>query len=299
MHNIFYFTDLHGQLKLFHAIKDWCHLQDSECTIIYGGDAADRGEDGYQIMKELLDDKRIIYLYGNHEDLFVRAAKAVLKTYEKNKEYLHNCNDTRASEIISHMHTIKDSDVELYLYNGGNPTLTAWLCDGANKEFVDNIATLPVTFSYGYIDFCHAGGNYNAFKEVSSAEYNNIRPNSYAIKNCIWDRNSIPLGWETSRVCIHGHTPTIHLPSGIYGRDKRMKNIHPCAWFDRMGGKSKRGGMKIDMDTATAYSGRIYVLNCLTGIASGFYDPNIPNGNKNYPIKRLEDYKIKLIYEAE
>ena len=89
---VFYFTDVHGQLDLFHAMLNWCACQDSEYHLIYGGDAADRGEYGYQIMKELLNNPRVTYLYGNHEDLFVKAADAIIGKYAMSDEsyaYLH------------------------------------------------------------------------------------------------------------------------------------------------------------------------------------------------------------------
>ena len=42
MHDVFYFTDIHGQLDLFQTMRDWCLKQDPECMIIFGGDACDR-----------------------------------------------------------------------------------------------------------------------------------------------------------------------------------------------------------------------------------------------------------------
>ena len=72
-----WFLSLIEQAEENSAIK-WCKEQDPECTIVYGGDAADRGPDGYRIIKELLNDPQIIYIYGNHEDLFIKAADAII-----------------------------------------------------------------------------------------------------------------------------------------------------------------------------------------------------------------------------
>lgn len=69
MHDIYFFTDIHGQKNLFDAMYDWCLRQDPECTIVYGGDACDRGNDGYEIMKKLIASPQVIYLKGNHEYL--------------------------------------------------------------------------------------------------------------------------------------------------------------------------------------------------------------------------------------
>lgn len=274
MHDMFFFTDIHGNKRLFDFLRKWCYEQDSQCTIVYGGDAADRGEDGFYIMNELLNDPHIIYLYGNHEDLFVKAADAIIGAYvsddEKHK-YIHHYNEKQVDEILRKMND-DNFDVKLHISNGGAPTLKAWLINGADEEFIDNIRNLPRTFSYENIDFCHAGGSYRAFKVVAKAEYENkLRP-YYEENILIWDRDCIPLGWETGRICVHGHTPTTYLPAGIYGRDKSLANIHPCNWYDRMGGKEKRGGMKIDMDTGAVFSDRAFVLNCLTMKTYGFQD---------------------------
>lgn len=274
MRDVFFFTDIHGNKRLFDFLRNWCYEQDLECTIVYGGDAADRGEDGFYIMNELLNDPYIIYLYGNHEDLFVKAADAIIGAYasdDEKYEYIHHCNEEQANKVLEKMND-ENFDVKLHIYNGGEPTLKAWLINGADEDFVDNIRNLPRTFSYENIDFCHAGGTYSAFKKVTDAEYENkVRP-YYEENMLIWDRNCIPLGWETGRVCVHGHTPTTYLPAGIYGHDKSLANIHPCSWYDRMGAKEKRSGMKIDMDTGAVFSDRAFVLNCLTMKTYGFQD---------------------------
>mgnify|MGYP002526906662 CR=1 FL=1 len=78
MHDVFYFTDIHGRKDLFDRIISFCEQQDPEYTLIFGGDAADRGSEGYYIMTALLDNPHVIYLKGNHEDLFVKAARAII-----------------------------------------------------------------------------------------------------------------------------------------------------------------------------------------------------------------------------
>ena len=59
MHDIFCFTDIHGVRPLYDAIMNYCNEQDPEATIIFCGDAMDRGYDGYAIMKELLPSSRL------------------------------------------------------------------------------------------------------------------------------------------------------------------------------------------------------------------------------------------------
>ena len=62
------FSDLHGNYKLWETIKNYYNDDD---ILIFLGDACDRGPDGIKIMLEMLKDKRVIYLMGNHEDAFL------------------------------------------------------------------------------------------------------------------------------------------------------------------------------------------------------------------------------------
>lgn len=295
MKKLFYFTDIHGSLDLFNTLINYCFEQEPECTIVYGGDAADRGENGYEIIKRLIENPQIIYLYGNHEDLFVKAADEIIGAYANNDEryeYLHNCNEERAKLILKEMRARGNESVGLHIYNGGASTLFSWLCDGANEEIIDNLRELPRTFSYENLDFCHAGSTYSFFKEVADAEYEGVLRPWYAENELIWNRSCIALGWETNRICIHGHTPTINLPARAYGKDKSLANIHPCAWYDMMGGKDKRGGMKIDMDTGACYTGRAFLLDCNTLEVIGFKDLNINDETNDHQISLFIKRKI-------
>jgi len=285
VHDLFYFTDVHGCYPLFHAAMDYCTKQDPECMIIYGGDACDRGHDGYKIMKELLDNPRVLYLKGNHEDLFVHAALAIKKDFHDRLDedviwnYLYHC------EIKDY----GDSAIQLALYNGGFHTLKDWMMDGMSKEFVDRINKLPLTFSYEDLDFCHAGGRYKEFCNAANAEYNGEWVNKDDFMILVWDRVYLGHGWQPGRTCIFGHTPTIHLPTKYYGVNKSIAEIHPCAYVATL--DNKWNGRKIDMDTGAFASGKLYVLNCLTMKAQGFREIDF----ENEEISEHEVEKIEVI----
>lgn len=57
-------SDLHGNGKLWDKIKEFLKEDD---TLYFLGDAADRGPDGWRIIKEMIADPRVIYLAGNHD----------------------------------------------------------------------------------------------------------------------------------------------------------------------------------------------------------------------------------------
>ena len=63
-------ADLHGRGDLWDKIKNFLKPED---TLYFLGDAADRGPDGWKIIKEMLVDPRVVYIKGNHEDLLVKA----------------------------------------------------------------------------------------------------------------------------------------------------------------------------------------------------------------------------------
>ena len=264
MHDVFYFTDIHGRKDLYDRIISFCEQQDPEYTLIFGGDAADRGLAGYYIMNSLLENPHVIYLKGNHEDLFVKAARAIIGHFSATDEAyktIHSVTDQIDAEDIIEIVAWQDKTVDLHLINGGMSTLIDWLLAGANEDFVDRIDQLPVCYQYNEYDFCHAGGAPYAFNEVLTAEYEGKIPRADAIDTCIWDRECFNLGWTPNRICVHGHTPTSLLPKKFHSIISD-DSVQPAAWVGNL--KKENTGLKIDMDTGAVFMGVIYVLNILT-----------------------------------
>lgn len=263
MHDVFYFTDIHGHRQLFSAIMQYCNEQDPEAAIIFGGDACDRGESGFWIMQQLLDNPYVLYMKGNHEQMFVNAARAILEHYKGFGEEIHHCNIARVEAILNESYDIKQ--VYLALYNGGRPTLKDWLLAGASEEFVNRIDNLPLTFSYENLDFCHSGSTWDDFCCVALAEAYEKPVDTEAVRMLLWDRNNILKPWIKDRICVHGHTPVVAL-SGVIYKSRSLAETRPCLY-------PSGNGWKIDMDTYAVGSNRAWVLNCLTMKAQGFeYD---------------------------
>jgi hypothetical protein len=255
---------VHGCYPLHKAALEYCFKQDPECMIIYGGDACDRGPDGYKIMRELLENPQIVYLKGNHEDMFVAAARFILNDY-------HGPIDEQIIKNYLYSLTIKDNCVSQIInciYNGGMPTLTAWMLAGMPNDFVSQIDKLPLTFSTDTIDFCHAGTIPKVFNRVAEDEYNGDIPDREDAELLLWDRNMLGYGWAPNRICVYGHTPTPHLPAKYYGKDKSLSKAHPCKYVGNL--DERLTGAKVAMDVATANTNKLYVLNCLTLKAQGF-----------------------------
>ena len=269
MHDIFYFTDIHGMYDLYHAIMSYCKEQDPDAMIIFGGDACDRGRDGYKIMKELLNNWNVVYLKGNHEDMFVQAACEVLKYFK-----MRNKNEQQVkAALYSTMGLDNYKSIQLALYNGGLQTLTDWILDGQSVSFIDKIDNLPLTFSIGTYDFCHAGSTYSAFKKAADAEYNNKEVDSFSETSLLWDRTALNIGWAPNRACIFGHTPVPHVLEATGLIWEKDVDILPYKYIGKE--VPELNGEKICMDTAAAYFGNAYVLNVLTMQAQGFEDIDV------------------------
>lgn len=287
MHDIFYFTDIHGQWNLYKTIIDYCLNQDPECHIIFGGDACDRGPDGYKIMKHLINSPHIGYLKGNHEEIFVDAARELHEKFQfPNLDRQHLIMRLNATQTMPD----KYPGLALAIYNGGEDTLADWIIDGMPMDFVETIDKLPLTFSYGYYDFCHAGSVFPVFQRVAEAEYNEVFPQLVDLKSLLWDRSSFQYGWAANRICVHGHTPTVFLPSYYYGKNKSESSIHPCYWQGNWN-LEKYNGYKLDMDTGATFTGRAYVFNLLTKKITGFFDPAVVN--QKGEIKQIESYYLE------
>lgn len=66
-------SDLHGNMKLWHQMSSTIRTND---TVYCLGDCADRGADGWEIIKDMLrrvDEGYVSYIRGNHEQMLIDA----------------------------------------------------------------------------------------------------------------------------------------------------------------------------------------------------------------------------------
>lgn len=291
MHKIFFFTDIHGMYDLYHAIIDYCREQDPEALVIFGGDACDRGPDGYKIMKDLLNRPRIKYLKGNHEDMFVKAAQEI------NNNFVFAKTDTRENiKTILHRALFNDDEfpgIALAVYNGGLNTLVDWIIDGADMTFVKRIDNLPLTFCIGRHDFCHSASKHEIFDHVSEAEddwdLTDTTVENAEAMSLMWARSDFNLGWAPGRIVYFGHTPIPYLGDYIKDWDENAEP-QPYKWVGTS--NSKLTGEKVLMDTGACFTGIAYVLDVLPMQAQGFVDTDIAN-------KEIHKHEIKKFYNIQ
>ena len=279
-HDIFAYSDVHGMYALHRAIMDYCHEQDPEAMILYLGDACDRGPDGYKIMHELLDNPQVLYLKGNHEDMFCKAAREIKERFGFQNPVREDVQKTlKACRYFD----FKYAAIQGSLDNDGLPTLTDWVMDGMPMDFVKRIEKLPLTFSTDTMDFCHAAGVYRTFEEAADAEYEGVPVDEFTAESLLWSRSGFNYGWKANRTCVFGHTPVPYLLKDLEIEVPEDWRIKPYKYVGEFGEEWNWTGAKIDMDTGTAFTGYAYVLNCLTMKAQGF-----KLDEKNNTVKQIE-----------
>ena len=225
-------SDIHGKYNLWNKIKR--KLKDSD-RLVFLGDAADRGLNGYTIIKEILADPRITYIKGNHEDLLVKGMRT------------------------SHYGIRYSDDFNLWMYNGGGTTFDEMTEDIENDKVTSviyQLADLPVTCEYTNKDGIHIYMSHAGFTLPDVPELEDI---------LLWDREHIlnkPSNIENSLI-IHGHTPSTHIQSVLdnraefyhlpIGKDYTMLAKFGPIWYCNE--------EKLDMDCQSAYTNHIAMID--------------------------------------
>lgn len=214
-------TDLHGMYNLWEQIKEYMKPED---TLYYLGDAIDRGPRGWDVFTELLDDPRVIFIKGNHEDMMYNSYALLgelgteyFKAWDKNggKETRKNLQEKNLSylEKMEYIYKIKDM-----------PTFRVYKNE-REEIFLLTHAGFTPTKEYW---------NLNLFEQ----EYSNL-----------WNRKHITERWPQDAVnenkfVIHGHTPIPYMFQLIPGI---QDPVFYC------------GGHKVNLDTG-AFSSNIAIL---------------------------------------
>ena len=187
------------------------------------GDACDRGPDGIKIMQEMFEDNRIIYILGNHEEMFLSYIEDGIK------ESL-----IMSGELITH----KGSFKTLSDYQKLNPLEQNFLVKNL-KEKTKNY--------YIYIN----KEKKNFFLSHAGIDIDNI--NKIDDKKLLWDRDHIKSNktWDNKYkywYVVHGHTPVqLIQPDKIIPEVYRYYNNHKID-ID-MGTPSSNKIAVLDLDT--------------------------------------------------
>lgn len=191
------FSDIHGNYILWKKIQNYCQPDD---IIIFLGDAIDRGNDGIKIMQEMFLDPRIIYLKGNHEDLFLSYIKNLPLAYKQ--------------------------DFNLIVDNQSLKTLKSFerLSPEEQLELISNLKKTYIKYLYINKDnkkiyLSHSGYD---IKDLLKEDEPTFIWNRDHLKTNIWDEKTYPDSY-----IVHGHTPVqILRPDNAEVRIYRYCNQH-------------------------------------------------------------------------
>lgn len=228
MNKTYAFSDVHGIYDLWAQIRDYCDETD---TIYFLGDACDRGEDGIAIINELLKDKRVIYLKGNHEDMLTICVPEFIEGHFENKSW--------------------------WDMNGGTPTWNSLsrFSEDAQLYYVKKLTNLPKTAWYASpkghkIFLSHAGTDLN-YTEEQLIQMGRGHKDPY-----IWDRKHFyskhPKNLKNVYQ-VHGHTPVQLLREEYRFYEPKTRVITEVFQYC--------DGHKFDIDMCSFASGRTALID--------------------------------------
>ena len=252
-------SDVHGYYnQMKKALKDAGYFDEKKpCKLIVCGDLLDRGKEAKQMVEFMLrqlEDNRLIYIRGNHEELFVRCLQEIagggVHEIASGMSY-HYTNGTWGSLLqLSNMsdveaHSNSDELVRRVMKSSFYKRLLA--------ECVDYYETENYIFTHGWIP-CHTQG----YKPNTSYKFNSGWRNAGATE---WSRARWYNGMELACkhhitvpnktiVCGHWHTSYGH--SVIEKRGKEFDKNADFSPFEAKG--------ILAIDGCTAYSG---IVNCV------------------------------------
>lgn len=167
-------TDLHGRYDLWQQIRNQLNTDD---TLIFLGDAADRGTYGWLIIKELLTRPNTIYLRGNHEQLLLNRWP----------------EDSFEARL-------------LHAQNGGNYTYQEMMKDRDKDKFMTYLSQTPFWYEY-----TNTNGEKIFFSHSGSTNIEN--EHSLIWTRYFWNHPEIvPENYDK---IIHGHTPMPYIQENL------------------------------------------------------------------------------------
>lgn len=211
-------ADLHGRYDLFQQVKDFLEPED---TVYVLGDCADRGPDGWRIIKEVYTNPQFIYLKGNHEDLLTSA--------------------------------IEHNDLSLWYWNGGEPTYEAWIEDGEDMDWIERLNNLPTHVEYQNqngekVILCHAGYTPHSVNYVTEHKL-------------LWSREHFNQMWDEDfldTIVVHGHTPIPYMDEYLYMAPPESEIMPEAYWYSP---DSTGRNHKVNIDCGAVFTGFTLLLD--------------------------------------
>lgn len=216
--SVYALSDLHGYYNLYQQVKEFLKPDDK---VYFLGDAADRGPDGWKLIKAIYSDPQFEYLMGNHEHMLIHAMR----------EYVYG-------EVSN---SYPDGGMIICAYNGGASTLEEWMKEDDGAVWIHNLGLLGKKKVYVNKD--------NIRIHLSHAGFTPDR--EPMVKDLLWGRNHFHARWPKGKefaadIIVHGHTPVQYLNEG---------------WIKEDGIMTYCDGHKVDIDCGTYTSGLTCLLD--------------------------------------
>lgn len=231
---IYVTSDLHGYpIAKFQSLLQQAGFGEDDFLLILG-DVIDRGEDGVEYLKWLLQQPNAQLILGNHEAMLLACDFLFQEVTEASVEAL-------TAEKLQLLST--------WQQNGAEPTLRA--LRKLSKEDPDTLADILdylreaplyelVRAGGGKYLLVHSGlGNFDPEKELED----------YDPQDLLWHRPDPAERYFDRITTVLGHTPT-----GYYGRDYAGRMLQTDTWINIDTGAGSNGApMLLRLDDLTAF----------------------------------------------
>lgn len=205
---IYVLSDIHGSKTRFDSIMEQINLQEQD-TLYILGDVIDRGSDGVEILRRVMDMPNVKMLLGNHELMMLEAL------YDPQKNEVPSLCDAVLSRTRK--------ELKLWYRNGGLITHNKLLEmeEAGRQKIFEYLDALPLNYEINV-----NGQNYilaHAAPEIlfdpEKYGYNDVR------EFAVWKRfENFPV--IKDKTVIFGHTPTCY-----YGDGNPMKIWYGAGWI--------------------------------------------------------------------
>lgn len=239
MEKVFAIADLHGQYELFSMVKDFLDEQGKGVICYVLGDCVDRGEKGFQILKEIIEDSRFVLLKGNHEDLFSYSIKAKSLT-------------------------------NLHARNGGEATVNSWIADGADEKWFDILKNLPLKMQYTNKNGQNILLSHSGYTPEVQDYYD---PD----EKYLWNRDHFDDDWRewyNNDIIVHGHTPIPLMSHFCWNMKTELKGSQPGPGAYYYCKDNNGVAHKINIDCGGFFTGCFTILDLDTLEQHVFQDSN-------------------------
>lgn len=196
-------SDIHGSKTRFDSIMEQIKLKETDALYILG-DVIDRGTDGVEILRRIMDMPNVKMLRGNHELMMMEAL------------YHHQENEALAFYY-------KKKNLRLWYQNGGRIThhKLQEIGETEKQKIFEYLDELPLNY-----EITVNGQNYILVHAAPAILFDSPKYGYDHVREfCAWKRfEDFPV--IKDKTVVFGHTPTSH-----YSNSSPMKIWHGNGWI--------------------------------------------------------------------